>query len=176
MAAPDQAALDDAKKQDEWNRKLRRLAPYFFSCFVDFIGYSLCIPILPFMVMGMVEENKSTAAGSLLTLFSVGQFFGGAVGGVLSDKFGRRPVVITLVWASAACYFLTGFCAEFWQLLLIRYVVSPFALNCLPSNTLTLLLLLSNSGSPQDLPQGACPPRRPQSQTSVRPVSARASW
>jgi len=101
--------------------KVRKLAPYFFSCFVDFIGYSLCLPILPYMIMDLTPTNQAMWAGAMLTLFSLGQAIGGAICGTLSDRFGRRPIVVGLVWGSALCYFATGFVATLWQLLAIRF-------------------------------------------------------
>lgn len=98
-----------------WNLK------YGYLCvFVDFLGLGLCIPILPFFSMSLGATPAEV--GAVLGLFSVGQMFGSLVLGKVSDRIGRRPVIICSIFASCACYVVHSLVADLTQLLVVRFI------------------------------------------------------
>ena len=74
----------------------------FICVFVDMIGYGMVVPLLPFLV----PEGPARAllAGLLASLYALLQFLAAPVLGALSDRVGRRPVLIGAVLASSAAY------------------------------------------------------------------------
>ncbi|PJC36845.1 hypothetical protein CO046_03595 [Candidatus Peregrinibacteria bacterium CG_4_9_14_0_2_um_filter_53_11] len=70
----------------------RRLIPIVFLTFVNTIGFSILIPVLPFVV----ERYGSSPFmyGVLLSAYSLCQFLAAPLIGSLSDKFGRRPTLL----------------------------------------------------------------------------------
>src|SRR5437588_896018 len=75
-------------------RRLRRspLAVVYLTVFIDLLGFSIILPLLPFYA----EHYGATGAwvGALLTAYSAVQFVSAPFLGRLSDRAGRRPVLL----------------------------------------------------------------------------------
>jgi DHA1 family tetracycline resistance protein-like MFS transporter len=80
------------------------LAFIFFAVFVDMLGYGLVVPLLPFYA----REHATGAAlvGLLGSLYAAMQFVGGPFLGGLSDRAGRRPVLILCLLGASLAYLL----------------------------------------------------------------------
>jgi DHA1 family tetracycline resistance protein-like MFS transporter len=83
----------------------------FVTVLLDALGVGLIIPAGPRLVASFLGDDlgaASRAFGFLVALYSAMQFtFAPAVGG-LSDRFGRRPVVLLSLFGAAASYLLSG--------------------------------------------------------------------
>ena len=69
----------------------------FITLLIDVIGFGIIIPVMPGLIAGLKHVDISTAAkyGSYLTVaYAVTQFVFAPILGNLSDKFGRRPVLL----------------------------------------------------------------------------------
>ncbi|MBC7880081.1 MAG: MFS transporter [Anaerolineae bacterium] len=102
---------------------LRRPSPLIFiflTVFIDLMGGSLLIPVLPFLV----ERFRSDALtiGWLTASFSIAQFLAAPVLGSLSDRYGRRPVLLICVLGTALGYFVFGWAKSLWVLFLARII------------------------------------------------------
>ena len=69
-----------------------RFIPAFLLTFVNVLGFSLLIPVLPFVV----EQygSSETVYGLLLSLYSLCQFLAAPWLGRLSDSYGRKPILM----------------------------------------------------------------------------------
>jgi MFS family permease len=81
--------------------------------FIGFLGYSLMITVFTPMILhahnGMISATSSTGErtillGILLCLYPLGQFFGSPVMGALSDRFGRKRVLLISLCITTAAY------------------------------------------------------------------------
>ena len=69
----------------------------FITVLIDVVAFGVIIPVLPHLVQGFVGGDTSTAAywvGLFAFAFSLVQFFSAPVLGALSDRYGRRPVIL----------------------------------------------------------------------------------
>ncbi len=113
------------------------------TIFIDFTGFGLVIPLLPFWAERL--NANAISIGLILTIYALAQFIFTPIFGSLSDRYGRRPVIVV------------SLCIE----------VVSFALTAL-ANTLPLLLIArliggigaSNIGSAQALVSDITPPEK----------------
>ena len=91
----------------------RRIFPLYVVVFVGFLGYSLMIATFTPMILrndnGMLPANsslteRSLLLGVLLALYPLGQFLGSPVLGALSDRYGRRPILIASLSSTTILY------------------------------------------------------------------------
>ncbi len=101
-----------------------RYAVIFFTVLIDLIGFGIVMPILPFYAQRFGASGL--AYGAVLGVYSFMQFVATALLGKLSDRIGRRPVLLTTMLFNAAGYALFAFAGSYWVLFLSR-VVSGFA-------------------------------------------------
>ena len=69
----------------------------FITVLIDILAFGLIIPVLPHLVEQFVGGDTRTAAwwvGIFGTVFAAIQFFSAPIQGALSDRFGRRPVIL----------------------------------------------------------------------------------
>lgn len=101
-----------------------RVGVIFFTVLIDLIGFGIVMPILPFYAQRF--GGGGLAYGAVLGVYSLMQFAATALLGKLSDRVGRRPVLLTTMLINAAGYTLFAFAGSYWVLFLSR-VVSGFA-------------------------------------------------
>lgn len=92
---------------------LRKLLPLYGVLFVGFLGYSAMIAVFTPMLLrndgGMLSASSGTSErtlvlGVLLCMYPLGQFLGSPVLGALSDRVGRRPVLLGSLAATTGWY------------------------------------------------------------------------
>jgi DHA1 family tetracycline resistance protein-like MFS transporter len=84
----------------------------FFTVLIDTIGFGIIVPVMPQLIVSLTGETMARATfigGWLLTTFAAMQFLCGPLMGNLSDRFGRRPVLLLSLGAFAIDYALMGF-------------------------------------------------------------------
>jgi len=78
----------------------------FITVFIDLMGYGMVIPLLPFFVQR--QAAGATAAGALGSLYALMQLIAGPILGALSDRYGRRPVLLLCLLGTATGYLILG--------------------------------------------------------------------
>ncbi|MEO6417817.1 MAG: MFS transporter [Polyangiaceae bacterium] len=71
----------------------------FITVFLDLIGFGIVFPLLPFYVESM--GGSPATVGFILASFSISQLIASPVLGRLSDRFGRRPVILVSLFGNA---------------------------------------------------------------------------
>src|SRR5258707_6874907 len=100
--------------------------PVFFILFTALLtlaGVGILTPIVPFIVGKYVARADGAFVVSLLfTSYSLCQFLAVPTLGALSDRFGRRPVLLISLLGSAAGYLIFGLGGALWVLFLGRII------------------------------------------------------
>lgn len=96
------------------------LAVIFITVFLDLLGIGLLVPVAPFVVRQFREDGLTV--GLLALSFSVFQFLASPVLGVLSDRHGRRPVLLISIFGTGIGYILFGWAGALWILFLSRII------------------------------------------------------
>lgn len=97
-----------------------RLAVVFCTLLLDVTGIALILPVLPVFLeeIGASDVRQaSIQAGLLVFTYSLMQFFLSPLLGALSDKFGRRPVLLFSIGSFAIDNFICAIATSFWMLL-----------------------------------------------------------
>lgn len=103
-------------KNQSSDRKALGLA--FFIVFLDLLGASILIPVIPYVVRAYRPD--ALTVGLLSLSYSAAQFLATPVLGALSDRVGRRPVLLISILGSAFGYFLFGWAGSLWVLFVSR--------------------------------------------------------
>ncbi len=90
---------------------------------LDAVGIGLIMPVLPGLLRDLVHSNDVTAHyGILLALYALMQFACAPVLGALSDRFGRRPVLLVSLSGAAIDYAIMATAPFLWVLYIGRIV------------------------------------------------------
>ena len=80
----------------------------FLTVFIDLLGFGMVIPLLPIYADQFTVDELGWQLGALMASFSVMQFFCAPLWGRLSDRIGRRPVLMIGLAGSVLFYLLFG--------------------------------------------------------------------
>jgi MFS transporter, DHA1 family, tetracycline resistance protein len=100
------------------------LVVIFLTIFIEFMGNSLLVPILPYIVQ--VYRSDGATIGFLGASFSLAQFLASPVVGSFSDRWGRRPVLLSCLLISSVGYLIVGF-AHTLALLFVGRIIGGLA-------------------------------------------------
>jgi DHA1 family tetracycline resistance protein-like MFS transporter len=95
-----------------------------FTVFLNAMGFTVISPVLPFVVRQYLSDPGSLGAvvGWLTAIYAICQFIAAPGLGVLSDRFGRRPLTLLCLLGSAVGYLIFGIGGALWVLFLSRII------------------------------------------------------
>lgn len=105
------------------------LAFIFITVLVDMIGLGIIIPVLPDLIMdltGLALPQAALWGGALATLYAFMQFVCAPIVGNLSDRFGRRPVLLFALAGFSLDYLIMGLAPYLWVLFIGRILSGVF--------------------------------------------------
>lgn len=109
----------------------REIIILFFSLFLVMVGFGIIIPILPFFVTRL--NGNATALGFLMASYSLMQFFFAPFWGRLSDRIGRRPVLLIGLSGYGITFILFGLSTQLWMLFSARILSGMISSATLPT-------------------------------------------
>jgi len=99
---------------------MARLLVLFVTAFVDMVGLTMIVPLLPFYATEL--GANATVVGLLVSAFSVAQLAVAPLWGNFSDRYGRRPAILAGLLLTSCAYVIFGFAGSVPVLLLSRLV------------------------------------------------------
>lgn len=93
-------------------KKQAALGFIFITLFIDVIGLGIIIPVMPVLISGMIHGSFSEAAkygGWLIFAYAIMQFLFSPVLGNLSDRYGRRPIILISLLGLGIDYLFLAF-------------------------------------------------------------------
>ena len=93
---------------------------------LDSMGIGIIIPVMPALFAEVTGSEKISDiaiwGGLLASTFALMQFIFGPILGALSDRYGRKPILLLALFVMAAYYLLMGFAQTLWLLFLGRLI------------------------------------------------------
>src|ERR1051326_8919662 len=90
----------------------RVLRLIFFIMLMDVVGMSIIFPVAPYIVQHY--SNDAVMVTMLTVIYASAQFFAAPALGKISDRVGRRPVLLLSVFGSTIGYFIFGMGSALW--------------------------------------------------------------
>lgn len=98
----------------------RALTFIFVTILLDIIGAGIMMPVVPYIVRPY--SASALTIGLLAVAYSVAQFFAAPMLGAVSDRHGRRPVLVISLFGAAIGYALFGIGGALWIFFLSRII------------------------------------------------------
>lgn len=124
-----------------------RLGVIFLTVFIDLIGFGIIIPLSPYLA----REFNATPfeIGLLLSIYSIMQFLFSPFWGALSDRIGRRPVILISLLGGCASYLMFAFSHSLTLLFVARGLAGAFG-----GNISTAHAYIADVTKPEDRSKG----------------------
>jgi DHA1 family tetracycline resistance protein-like MFS transporter len=103
---------------------------------IDMVSVGLIIPVLPALVGTFTGSQADQAFwyGAVTFAFGIANFFGSPILGALSDRYGRRPVLLLGFCGLALNFFATALSTALWMLIAVRLVGGAMQANAAVAN------------------------------------------
>jgi DHA1 family tetracycline resistance protein-like MFS transporter len=105
-------------------RPARRLGSPLLAIFlivvVDVLGFTIILPLLPFYSERL--GASPAVVGGIIAIYAVCQLIAGPVLGQISDRKGRRPILLVSQAGTLAGFFLLAFASQVWMVFLSRAI------------------------------------------------------
>jgi multidrug resistance protein len=99
---------------------ITRILPILGVTFIDILGFSILLPILPYFVKSF--GSSDVTVGLLFSTFAACQFFAGPVWGNVSDRIGRKRVLIISQIGATIGWFMLAFAHSIGMVFIARIV------------------------------------------------------
>lgn len=106
------------------------------TVFIDMMAIGLIVPVLPPLVGSFTGSQAEQAYwyGVVAFAFGLANFFGAPILGALSDRYGRRPVLLLGFCGLALNFFATALATALWMLIAVRLVGGAVQANAAVAN------------------------------------------
>lgn len=109
----------------------------FITVLIDMIGFGLIIPVMPELVgelTGLRADEAARLGAILMVSYAAMQFVFAPIVGGLSDRFGRKPILLAALGGFTIDYLIMGFAPVFWLLLIGRLLAGIFGASYTTAN------------------------------------------
>lgn len=114
MSAVPAAALADEKLN------FKRILPILVIVLIDLLGMTIIIPLLP--LYATTFGANALVIGLLGATYPLMQFLGAPILGRLSDRYGRKPILVISQIGTLVGFLILGFAGALWMLFVSRFI------------------------------------------------------
>lgn len=103
---------------------------------LDMMSIGIIAPVLPKLIGSFMDSGAGTSIGygAAQAAFAIAQFFSAPILGALSDRYGRRPVLLLGLLGMGVNFLVTALATEFWMLLAVRLMGGAVCANIAVAN------------------------------------------
>ncbi len=94
----------------------------FLTLFIDMVGFGIVIPVLPLYAEGSQIGASQTQLAWIVGIYSLLQLICSPLFGKISDRIGRKPVLVVSILGTALGFVILGAAHTVWMLLLGRII------------------------------------------------------
>ncbi|USN47228.1 MAG: MFS transporter [Pseudobdellovibrionaceae bacterium] len=105
----------------------RAILIIFLTVFIDLVGFGIIIPLTPFLVTSFGAD--AFMVGLLMGIYSLAQFLFAPLWGQLSDRLGRRPIILVSLLGAGLSHLMFAFADHLWVLFVARALAGLFGAN-----------------------------------------------
>ncbi len=136
QAGPHPAGGSPAEPGERGARRSAAMPFILITVLIDMIAIGLIVPVLP-LIVGTFTASPAEQTfwfGVVAFTFGVANFFGSPVLGALSDRYGRRPVLLIGFSGLALSFIVTGLATALWMLIAVRCLSGLMQANAAVAN------------------------------------------
>ncbi|AIF45859.1 TCR/Tet family MFS transporter [Dyella japonica] len=129
--------MDQTTHPEFHPRRHAALVFVYVTVVLDMLAFGIVIPVLPHLIEQLAGGGISNAAwwvGVFSTVFAIVQFASSPVQGALSDRFGRRPVILISNAGLAVDFFVLAMAPTLWLMFVARVVLGMTAASFTTAN------------------------------------------
>ena len=113
-------AADISKNNSEEKLDFKRILPIFIIVLIDLLGLTVIIPLMPLYAAKFHAD--AFTIGLLGVTYPIFQFLGAPLLGRISDRYGRKPILIISQLGTFIGFLVLGFTNTLWVLFLARLI------------------------------------------------------
>ncbi len=109
----------------------------FVTMFIDILGLAIIVPILPDLIGELVGRDASSTGrylGVIVAVYALMQFLFAPVLGALSDRFGRRPIILFSLFGFGIDYLIQGWAPSIGWLFVGRFIAGVMGASITTAN------------------------------------------
>ncbi len=109
----------------------------FVTMFIDILGLAIIVPILPDLIGELVGRDASSTGrylGVIVAVYALMQFLFAPVLGALSDRFGRRPIILISLFGFGIDYLIQGWAPSIGWLFVGRFIAGVMGASITTAN------------------------------------------
>jgi DHA1 family tetracycline resistance protein-like MFS transporter len=129
--------VSDPARSDAGTGGRQAAMPFIMiTVLIDMMSIGLIVPVLPALVgsFTLSSAEQTLWYGAVTFAFGIANFFGSPVLGALSDRYGRRPVLLLGFCGLALNFYATAFATALWMLIVVRLFGGAMQANAAVAN------------------------------------------